>query len=99
MFDPKWIFLNGIKMFWYSLNEHMNGNDKFHAFPTLCTFVARKHLKSYVLTSSFVRRFSHFLLVFTLTELLFTRVLLVFSRVRWSVIGVHWCSHSCGVLD
>ena len=78
--------LNGIRTFWYSLNDHTNGNDKFHAFPTLCTFVARKHLKSYVLKSSFVWRFSHFLLVYTLTELLFTRVLLVFSGVRWCLL-------------
>ena len=88
MFDPIWIFSNGIKTFWYSLNEHTNGNDKFHAFPTLCTFMARKHLKSYILTNSFVRRFSHFLLVFILTELLFTLVLLVFSRVRWCSLGL-----------
>ena len=36
-----------------------------------------------VLTSSFVPRSSHFLLMSTPTELLFTDVLLVFSRVRW----------------
>ena len=53
MFDQKWIFLNGIKTFWYSLDEHTNKNDKFHAFPTLSTFVVRKRLKSYILPTKY----------------------------------------------